>query len=179
MTFKGLTPLRYAAIKGNLIGITALLQKGANMNAKLDNGLTPLHILCKASTTSTALRSQAVADVLLRCGADETVADNDGNTPIDLIADRAKNSRRLQRVLTNAPVDRAWRRRGFLVMSRAFSDRALINSGKGRSGKVRRGGAGRGRRGGSVGRGSGLASVLTRVVELDDDSIFRTVVGYL
>ncbi|CAM9796415.1 unnamed protein product, partial [Ectocarpus fasciculatus] len=111
----GLTPLHLAAYRDTLCTLLALLQKGANANARDEVGQRPLHVVCKYPKA----RSVAVADLLLRWGADETATDNDGNTPADLVKSGAGPNERLQRLLANAPADRAWRRRGMVVMLRA------------------------------------------------------------
>lgn len=61
------------------------------------------------------------ADLLLRWGADDTLTDKDGRTAKRLLK-RARITKPLRRVLNNPPADRVWRRRGILVMYRAFSD---------------------------------------------------------
>ncbi|CAM9245966.1 unnamed protein product [Ectocarpus sp. 12 AP-2014] len=82
----------------------ALLQKGANANTPDDHGFGPLHLVCKYPKAS----SVAVADLLLLIwGADETATDNDGNTPADLVKSGVEPNERLQRLLANAPADRA------------------------------------------------------------------------
>ena len=183
--FKRLTPLHVAALLCCLRGISALLIAGADVNAVDRNDQTPLHLLCSRSVKrddpfSTWSEDQA-ADLLLRWGADETLTDNDGRTPKQLIK-RAGTTKRLQKVLANAPADRAWRRRGMLVMCRAFPDKVQKKGSKGRAGKAKAGrgrGRGRGRGGSSAGRGRGKVDVLTRVVELEDDEIFRAIIGFL
>lgn len=73
------------------------------------------------------------ADLLLRWGADETVVNKNGETPSQLIQDIARASEqrgptleRLAKLLAYASQDRAWRRRGFLVMCRAHPDRPRL-----------------------------------------------------
>ncbi|CAN0113132.1 unnamed protein product, partial [Ectocarpus fasciculatus] len=114
-SYKGLTPLHLAAYRKEPCTLLALLQRGANANAQDDHGHGPLHLVCKYPKA----RLVAVADLLLRWGADETATDNDGNTPADLVKSGAGPNERLQRLLANAPADRAWRRRGVVVMLRA------------------------------------------------------------
>ncbi|CAN0449634.1 unnamed protein product, partial [Ectocarpus fasciculatus] len=112
---KGLTPLHLAAFYKKSCTLLALLQRGGNANARDDDGQRPLHLVCKCPDA----RSVALADLLLRWGADETATDNDGNTPADLVKSGAEPNERLQRLLANAPADRAWRRRGMVVVLRA------------------------------------------------------------
>lgn len=174
--FEALTPLHAAALQYNLDVMSALLRQGADANVIDSNGQTPLHMLCK--TSAHALVGQGLidgaADLLLRWGADETLTDNGGRTPEQLI-ERVEVNESLRGLLQDAPADRAWRRRGMLVMCRAFADKMPTAAGKA---KARRG-RGRGHGGGSAGGGHGRGNVLTRVMELDDDAIFRTIVGFL
>lgn len=102
-----------------------LLRNGAEVDAKDANGLTPLHLACKASVKQRLMVQ--VVDLLLRRGADETVTDTDkkGCAAVDLIESSAGPSGCLRRLLTNAPADRAWRRRGTLVLCRALSDKVM------------------------------------------------------
>ena len=67
-------------------------------------------------------------DLLLRWGADETAAGSDGQTPADFLrtVTRTPNKHLIQGMidrtrllLSRAPADRAWRRRGWLVMLRS------------------------------------------------------------
>ncbi|CAM9778793.1 unnamed protein product, partial [Ectocarpus fasciculatus] len=111
----GFTPLHVATYLEKPVLLLALLQKGAYANAQDNVGQRPLHVVCKYPKAS----SVALADLLLRWGADETATDNDGNTPADLVKSGAEPNERLQRLLANAPADRAWRRRGMVVMLRA------------------------------------------------------------
>ncbi|CAM9201295.1 unnamed protein product [Ectocarpus sp. 12 AP-2014] len=172
--FNGLTPLHLAAYYQK-VSLAELLRKGAEVNAKSDDGRTPLHMLC----TNPKLNPWDAVDLLLRWGADETAIDNEGYTPKDLVVGRSNRSRTLRQMLDKAPADRAWRRRGTLVMCRALPGKVTTTSRRGRGGRARAWArAGRGRGGGSVSRRRGFGGLLARVVELDD-AIFRTVVGFL
>lgn len=99
-----------------------LLQNGV----KEDGGkswLTALHRVCAESPKNT----EAAVDLLLRWGADETALDKNGKTPAELLNfddedDESLSQDGVERVrllLARAPADRAWRRRGWLVMIRA------------------------------------------------------------
>lgn len=65
-----------------------------------------------------------------------------------------------------------------LVMCRALPDKVNMpaKGGMGRAGMTK---ARRGREGGSAGAGSERGGVLTRVVELETDAIFRVIVEFL
>ncbi|CBJ32501.1 EsV-1-8 [Ectocarpus siliculosus] len=119
---QGLTPLHVAAyIDDTCPNMLALLQKGANANARDDDGRGSLLLVCNTKASSVAM-----ADLLLRWGADETAADNDGNTAADLVKSGAEPNKGLQRLLANVPADRAWRRRSMVVMLCAQSGDAAI-----------------------------------------------------
>lgn len=168
--FNELTPLHLAARFLKLGNMAALLRQGANVNPKDDEGRTPLHLVCEVDCTPL---SDEAADLLLRWGADETITNNNGRTPVDLIESDATSStaRRLRRILANAPADKAWRRRGMLVMCRAHSDQTWSRDGEGRPGKVMA------HDGAGSRRGSG--NVVARVVDLEDNAIFRYILGFL
>lgn len=77
----------------------------------------------------------AVVDLLLRWGAHESCVSArtrrliGKGVPQDLA--RQEDAKRVRELLKNAPKDRAWRRRGFFVMCRAFPCRAQLNHGSG------------------------------------------------
>lgn len=71
-SFMGMAPLHVAAFSRNFAGVVALLRKGANINARDNHGLMSLHVVC---TSSAKTYSVEAADILLRCGADETATD--------------------------------------------------------------------------------------------------------
>ncbi|CAB1108509.1 unnamed protein product [Ectocarpus sp. CCAP 1310/34] len=120
------TPLHSAATHGSCTAMRALLQLGADIDAKCGTGSTALHAACRQGEAD-------AADLLLRWGAKETAVDLQGSTPsefIPAIAEAAdEDHRRLERLsklLTRAPQDRAWRRRGFLALCRAHPDRLRL-----------------------------------------------------
>eukprot|EP00752_Nemacystus_decipiens_P018743 g16804.t1 len=173
------TALHFAAHYCRNDTTSLLLRKGADPGAVDANGQTPLHLLCRA-----AMRrhprcppeelTATIADLLLRAGADENVTDNDGRTPDQLLVPGGATER-LQEVLANAPADRAWRRRGMLVMWRAFPDKIKVKGGRGRAGKAK----GRRGRGGGSADEQGIAVLLSRVVEMENADIFKQIVVFL
>ena len=124
---RGLTPLHWSALIDSRAAMLALLQLGAEVHEKSARGKsTPLHYACQNGHLD-------AADLLLRRGADETALDKNGKTPgarIKNISRAAEEDRprleRLSRLLASAPQDRAWRRRGMLVMCHAHPDRLRL-----------------------------------------------------
>ena len=120
----GETALFFAG-RGSFEAMHALLQLGANPNTRNKLGRTPLHISCVNGEADTA-------DLLLRWGADETIVDHDGYTPsefipnIDIAPEARPRVECLTELLERAPQDKAWRRRGFVVMCRAYQDRLRL-----------------------------------------------------
>ncbi|CAM9680433.1 unnamed protein product [Ectocarpus sp. 4 AP-2014] len=173
--------------------IRALLEGGANVHARARRDNTPLHTACKCSSVTGV-------ELLLRWGADEKLTNNAGETPADVVRARQQNGPEtnhqcLLRMLARAPADRSWRRRGWLVLSRSCPTRVQIVN---RSGSVSSIGSSSSNHGNSakVARVSGeglsrggeetedqmvvdLRGLVGRLVGLEDDGLFRLVVGFL
>ncbi|CAM9778621.1 unnamed protein product [Ectocarpus fasciculatus] len=131
----GRTPLFQASDSGACGIMLVLLQLGADVHARDCKGNTPLHQACDNEEPD-------AVDLLLRWGADETAIDNEGNTPHSLGQSKAdemedidqagadrdyrRKLERLSKLLTHAPQDRSWRRRGFLVMCRTHQNRLRL-----------------------------------------------------
>jgi len=78
-TYRGhLTPLQYAARKGDLLTVQVLVEHGANVNAQDQWGYTPLWCaaICHGG-------HRDIVDFLLRSGANPALADSQGRTPLD------------------------------------------------------------------------------------------------
>lgn len=124
------TPLHHAAGSASCDAALALLERGANVGAQATGGESPLHVVVKSSQESLAGNIYNTVDILLRWGADEKATTISGKTPEDYV-NEAHHSKpwagRVSTLLRNAPTDRVWRRRGWLIMLRARrGDRVLV-----------------------------------------------------
>lgn len=196
----GMEPIHSAAGQLNIEALLALLKHGADVNAKSLNLLSPLMV---AATKAGAQGAAEVVNLLLRSGADEAIADEDGHIAGDMVGRAVKEKyrlagdvKRVRELLTRAPADRAWRRRGYLVLCRAYPDRVKPrqkggspnNDGTARlrsRSKLRRAEVGScsTTAGGSTAvdesPGGGWDCVAVRVLGLQEDEIFQTIVRYL
>ena len=189
----GMTPLFHAARPERQVGATqALLEAGANVNVCDRGWSTALHAACENSRVG-------AVELLLRWGADETRTKEDGNKPFDVIGEwlgevdgavlddddreRSADDQRIRQMLVRAPADRAWRRRGWLVLCRSCPARVQLatDDDSSRSTKAAKVSV---EDSGGVGDGAGdetidLGRLVERVVGLDVDGVFRLVVGFL
>lgn len=212
----GQTPLHHACENLKVEAADVLLGLGARVNAPDILGETPLHRAARASNEDSAAR---IAEVLLmRWDADETAVDARGRTPARVIGRDAKREFALRHtppspsvlgLLVNARAERAeraWRRRGFLVMCRAHPDRAKPNFGfaklsehagrasrqtrlmsrnRAKSARVEEGegdvagnNGGRGITHWQVAEGASVAGVAAKVVGMEE-GLFRHVINFL
>ena len=196
----GSTPLCVAVGDLSLGASTALLQLGAHVNAQTNLRQTPLFYAVRMAGLPGAT---GVVDLLLRSGADETLVDRDGKAAADFVARDvdeearlAEDVERVRKLLASAPSDRVWRRRGYLVLCRSHPHRVILPTQE--SGRAHAGtgwethGAAKLARtdkncsdatvGGSSAYGRGgaeWARVVARVLGLQEEGIFRKIVGYL
>eukprot|EP00752_Nemacystus_decipiens_P014762 g13143.t1 len=111
-----------------MAALLPLIRGGADVKARDVDDDTILHELC--------YRANAIPDVVemvelvLRMGADET-ATSYGFTPLGRLLENnpaeAECVKCVRQLLENAPADRAWRRRGLMVLCRAFPGRVRLN----------------------------------------------------
>ncbi|CAM9825707.1 unnamed protein product [Ectocarpus fasciculatus] len=135
-------------------------------------------------------------DLLLSYGADEHATDSFGKTAAahweESVEDHhlsSADAALVRRLLADADKDRAWRRRGWLVLVRACPDRVRlrVESGRPEATTLRvvraRGIATTGSRLGSTSPhnvfGAGLSSVVSKVVGFQEEGVFRNVVEFL
>lgn len=211
-SYNGFAPLHTAALYGSSEATRALLKNGARPNARNKEGRTALHL-----AASKAGREGAAdcVDSLLRGGADETAVDTRRKTAADFLGRRAMAAGeqrrvslsednaefdRVRKLLEDAPADRAWRRRGLLVVCRAQTQRMMgvrvrdhenppglivpktrhhsagsyLEKGAGLAAGLAAGGAN-----GSRTHGRSVEDVAAGIVGLEDGCVFRKIVGYL
>ncbi|CAM9880226.1 unnamed protein product [Ectocarpus fasciculatus] len=191
----GSTSLHAAAAELNFEATLALLKHGADVHALDIARRTPLHFAAQFAGDD---RAGKVVDLLLRWNADETGENSYGRTPRDIVGlldpetdSILANLERVSKLLQYAPEDRAWRRRGTLVLYRAHPERRgqashvqestvprvtrsrtkLVESGQVAGGSVE----------GATADGKAArewSNMAHRVLGLDE-GIFRTIVGYL
>lgn len=124
----GHTPLHEAAEGPSVKALLALLKHGADINAQNVREETALHWAAK---TAGRQGIAEVVDSLLRSGADEAILNDDDETAAEVellmseeegYEEEERLAEDVERVL-NAPADKAWRRRGYMVLCRAHQDR--------------------------------------------------------
>lgn len=147
---EGSTPLHFATLNESSEFAELFLNRGANVNSERDDSLTPLHLVAR---NIGAEGGYHMAELLLRWGADEALLDSTGNTPKSLaersflnqtrrfrqgdlndvligLRDSLMGSKRLLTLLRDSPSDRTWRRRGLVLLCRAFPEKLRLDPGR-------------------------------------------------
>ena len=81
----GWTALHYAASTGQTQMTRFLIDKGAEVNARTERGVTPLYMAARVIATPTV-------DVLLKAGADKTLCNDQGISPADIAKKRGDST---------------------------------------------------------------------------------------
>jgi ankyrin repeat protein len=99
--------LHIASHKGQPEAVRVLIEHGADLTARNNNGSTPLHLVSTQPTWSQVLpqRCAEVVRVLLEHGADGTAQDKNGCSPLDLASGDERLAEVVQ-VLLKHRVDR-------------------------------------------------------------------------
>lgn len=199
----GARPLHAAAATLSLGAAVVLLRHGAQVNSRIP--MYPLTALHLAAMNAGRQGAAEMVDVLLRSGADETVTNEDGFTAAERAGDwvdeedrAAGEIDRVRKLLRDAPADRAWRRRGLFVLCRAHPDRVQVQLAQKKHNQTRSSMASRTRSGVKLARaaaaggnraGGGVVLnsrnvdewtvVAATVLGLEEEGLFRAIVGYL
>lgn len=157
--------------------MAALLQGGANVNARGEIGDTPLHIAGQES-------SAGAVELLLRWGADENLETYAGEKAADFCQKNGgPDDDRIRRML--APAERAWSRYGWLVMVRHRADAMVSSCDRAKQARIGQVDADGGDGGGDGGLDIideeliAFANVVQALVVIKDKEMFRKVVGFL
>ena len=198
VSYNGLSALHIACMGHSTDIMLTLLSHGASIDVRDENGRPLLH---DAARTCVRLDSGTDrVDVLLRAGADETARDSNDLTPaefaqIDFFDETDRDAlARVTMALERAPADRAWRRRGMVLLCRSFLERGarqpepLTETGAPIVWRAEVGGykdgdeAARKADAGRIGKKEGLGNfggLMSRLFALKEEGLFRTVVGFL
>ena len=196
---RGYTPVHCASSDPSLEALLCLLKHGAAVNAQAVNRQTPLMV---AAVQAGRQGVSEMVDALLRAGADETLLDGYGRKASMVIGTAhvedddehliEDDVNRVRELVANAPADRAWRRRGYLVLCRAHLGRVQQHSqvvsgtqhtetGRTTSGRAKLEGTKENAGGSALNESTGgdWAVMVTKVLHLREEGVFRTIVGYL
>lgn len=132
-TLTGNTPLHVA------VAVLIVLKNGTSVNKQNVAGETPLNCCCAAFMARRGGTAGVVDLLLLRQGADEKVIADNGLIATGVVGslferqETLEETKRVKTNLANAPADRAWHRRGFLVLCLAHCLSGRVELGQGRN----------------------------------------------
>lgn len=153
----GGTALGFAVVMGHNDAMRALIARGAMVAVPANIGLTMSYLAMACIKQLPGLPERV--DLLLRAGADETFVANDGRTLLQML-ERGFGIREEKEeaslMLIRAPRDRAWRRRGWMVMLRARGGVMVDDAGNEK-----------------------LGGIVTGLIDLGIEGLFRGVVGFV
>lgn len=199
-----ITPLHMAAKNDNALGMKALAEAGADVEARTTRSETPLHIACRFA-------SWHAVNALLQLGAETAATDRSNRTPRDVVPPGRPRTDEIFGLLDRAPAIRAWHHRGWIVMLRARRVGARLRGGEEtlpppasqgettaaevvREGQrdyrdeadgPRRKSGRRGKEGGPAvavaaeKASSGFAGAMSLLLGVEDDALFRSIVLFL
>ena len=145
----GSRPLHLAAQQAYCDVMNTLLQHGAKVDSKDNMGRTPLHRVV-SGTAGVDKAVQAIA-ILAAGGADGTAKDVNGKTAVEQADQTLKTA--MEPILAQARAEHSWQQKLAVVQWKKRLGRKLENE--------------------------GLYSLMTRLAGLEEEGIFRKVLGFL
>lgn len=177
-------PIHVACECDDIDILVTLLERSAEINVEDDEKKTPLHI----AAMSCVINEFSVdrLDLLLRAGAVETARDSEGRTPAELVRSSFADNMvyhaavdRITRVLDRAPADRAWRRRGIVLMCRSFFVDKKLEELEAVWTLVKMAKTEVGEKAGDVSNDGDFGCLMSKLFALKEEGLYRTVVRFL
>jgi ankyrin repeat protein len=85
-------PLHVAAEMGDVAKVKSLLAAGADVNARDEDGDTPLHFAARMGSDDEGAKYSEVARVLIAAGATGSIQNKEGKTAFDVASDKLKQT---------------------------------------------------------------------------------------
>lgn len=207
----GRTPLHVACSNLDCSAIHALLRSGSDIQAVDNSQWSPLHhAVSRIGHWDSVVDVADSVNLLLRWGADENAVNSHGKTAREAVQEFAAfpatfpaDTTQVHHLLSKAPQDKTWRRRGWLVLCRTRPDRVrpkvknegAITTISSRKVRARDADAGsrsdaaatlqQGVEGAMVPRerdapaAASLGNLVANVLGLREEDVFRSIVGFL
>ncbi|CAM9822740.1 unnamed protein product [Ectocarpus fasciculatus] len=177
----GDTPLHISSEEGYFEVSRILVAGGAAVNARNDLQQTPLHLVSSFPDEGAA----EATVLLLEAGADEALRDYEGLTAADSInfsveiPEDAKESEQVLKLIEGASAEKAWKRRRIWMLCRArlLNQTTSVDTADAGKRMAREGGCPLADAPGA--HDDRYCKIVARMVALEEEGIFRTIVGYL